>query len=51
MIDSNVAIIGTLKDAMDTLILAQGWQKGAIPATTMERLARGDKLARFQTIV
>jgi hypothetical protein len=28
---------------MDTFTLAQGWQKGAIPATTLERHARGDK--------
>jgi hypothetical protein len=34
---------------MDTFTLTQGWQKGAIPATTLERLARGDKSARFQT--
>jgi hypothetical protein len=48
MIDGNTAIVGTLKVAMDTFTLAQGWRKGAIPATTLERLARGDKLIRFQ---
>jgi hypothetical protein len=49
MINDNTAIIGTLKVAMDTFTLAQGRQKGAIPATTLERLARGDKSVRFQT--
>jgi hypothetical protein len=49
MIDSNAAIIGTFEVAMDTFTLAQGRQKGSIPATTLERLARGDKSARFQT--
>jgi hypothetical protein len=39
----------TVRVAMDTFTLAQGWQKGAIPATTLERLARGDNSARFQT--
>jgi hypothetical protein len=39
MINSNVAIVGTLKVAMDTFTLAQGQQKGVIPATTLERIA------------
>jgi hypothetical protein len=47
MIDGNTAIIGTLKVAMDTFTLAQGQRKGAIPATTLERLTRGDKSTRF----
>jgi hypothetical protein len=47
-IDNNVAITFTVRVAMDTFTLAQGWQKGAIPATTLERLAQGDKSARFQ---
>jgi hypothetical protein len=34
-VDSNAAIIGTLKDAMDTLVLAQGWQKGAMPTNNL----------------
>jgi hypothetical protein len=49
MIDSNMAIVGTLKVAMDTFTLAQGWQKSVILATTLERLARGDKSGMFQT--
>jgi NADPH-dependent glutamate synthase beta subunit-like oxidoreductase len=49
MIDSNAAIVGTLKVAMDIFTLAHGRQNGAIPATTLERLARGDKSSRFQT--
>jgi hypothetical protein len=49
MIDSNATIIGSFKVAMDTFTLAQGRQKCAIPVTTLERLARGDKSARFQT--
>jgi hypothetical protein len=51
MIDSNVTTTGIFKVAMDTFTLAQGRQKGAIPATTLERLALGDKSARFQTSV
>jgi hypothetical protein len=39
MVDSNAAIIGTLKVEMDTFILAQCRQKGAILATTLEKLA------------
>jgi hypothetical protein len=49
MIDSNMAIVGTLKVATDTFTLAHGRQKGAIPATTLERLTRGNKSTRFQT--
>jgi hypothetical protein len=49
MIDGNTAIVGTLKVVMDTFTLAQSRQKGAIPATTLERLAQGDKSVRFQT--
>jgi hypothetical protein len=49
MVDSNMAIVVTLNVAMDAFTLAQGRQKGAIPATTLERLARGGKSARFQT--
>jgi hypothetical protein len=48
-VDGNAAITGTFKVAKDTFTLAQGWQKGAIPAATLERLARGDKSTRFQT--
>jgi hypothetical protein len=48
-IDNNTAIMFTVRVAMDTFPLAQRWQKGAIPGTTLERLARGDKSARFQT--
>jgi hypothetical protein len=51
MIDNNVAITFTIRVAMDTINLTQGWQKGATPTTTLERLARGDKLAMFQTRV
>jgi hypothetical protein len=39
MIDNNMAITFTIRVAMDTFTLAQGLQKGAIPATTLERLA------------
>jgi hypothetical protein len=48
-IDSNAAITFTIRVAMDIFNLAQGRQKGAIPATNLERLAQGDKSARFQT--
>jgi hypothetical protein len=47
-IDSNTAITFTFRVAMGTFTLAQGRQKGAIPTTTLERLTRGDKSARFQ---
>jgi hypothetical protein len=49
MIDNNAVITFTARVARDTFTLAQGWQKGAIPITTLERLARGDKSAMFQT--
>jgi hypothetical protein len=49
MVDGNAAITGTFKVAKNTYTLAQGWQKGAIPAITLERLARRGKSARFQT--
>jgi hypothetical protein len=48
-IDNNAAITFIVRVAMDTFTLTQGWQKGVIPATTLERHARGDKSARFQT--
>jgi hypothetical protein len=48
-VDGHAAIMGTFKVAKDTFTLAQGWQKGAIPATTLERLAQADKSAMFQT--
>jgi hypothetical protein len=48
MINSNMTIMFTIRVAMDTFNLAQGWQKSVIPATTLERLARGDKSTRFQ---
>jgi hypothetical protein len=35
MINSNTTVIGTLKVAMDSFALAQGWQKGAIPANNL----------------
>jgi hypothetical protein len=35
MVDRNAAIIGTLNVAMDALILAQGWQKGAISTNNL----------------
>jgi hypothetical protein len=47
-IDSNVAITFTFRVAMDAFTLTQGRLKGAIPATTLERLARDDMSARFQ---
>jgi hypothetical protein len=51
MINGNAAIASTFRVAMGTFTLAQGQQKGTIPATTLERLARGDRSARFQTRV
>jgi hypothetical protein len=36
MIDNNVAITFTIRVAMDTINLTQGWQKGATPTTTLE---------------
>jgi hypothetical protein len=51
MINGNAAIASTFRVAMDTFTLAQGQQKGTIPATTLERLTRGDRSARFQTRV
>jgi hypothetical protein len=40
-IDSNAAITSTFRVAMDTFNLAKGWQRGAIPATTLKRLTQG----------
>jgi hypothetical protein len=48
-IDSNMTIAFAFRVAMDIFTLAQGRQKCAILATTLERLARGDKSTRFQT--
>jgi hypothetical protein len=39
-IDSNTTIMFTFRVAMDTFNLAQGRQKGAIPATTLQRLGK-----------
>jgi hypothetical protein len=38
MVDSNAAITGTFKIVMDTVTLAQGWQKCVIPANNLGKV-------------